>query len=442
MAERRAVDLAFATTLEPRDAVEYLRGQGLGVSWDWHDTWEAAHARAFVVAKAVRVDVLSTVREAVDRALASGQTRREFVAELEPKLRSLGWWGRQVVEAPDGTSQEVQLGSPRRLKTIYDTNMRVSLAAGQYRRHLENVDSRPYWQYEAMDDGRTRPSHRALDRLVFRHDDPFWRTHYPPNGFNCRCTVRALTPRQVEREGLHVNKSGEDGHLVPVQQVVGVDRQTGEEIIRPGTEYVMPHTAGGLSMTPDPGWNYNPGRTGAPFGPLEGDPDRLGPLVGGQTTWQDLGLPSLIPRQPASRLPPARPGTEAKRQIQQAIEQTGGTAPFALDDGRETRTVAIVPTPTGRVVLTEAFIDHIARERRSEFAAEIVPTLADPSEVWLQAVVRAGRIRYMPMYFANRGNTVVVAWEHRDGTIGWTFYPATNTQFNKRRRGYLLYRKE
>ena len=439
MAGQRTVDLAFATTLEPREAVAYLRGQGLGVSWDWHDTWEAAHARAFVVAKAVRVDVLSTLREAVDRALASGQTRREFVAELEPKLRALGWWGRQVVEAPDGTSQEVQLGSPRRLKTIYDTNMRVSLAAGQYRRHLENADSRPYWQYEAMDDGRTRPSHRALDRLVFRHDDPFWNTHYPPNGFNCRCTVRALTPRQVEREGLHV-QAGEDGHLVPVQQVVGVDRRTGEEIIRPGTKYVMPHTAGGLSMTPDPGWNYNPGRTGAPFGPVEGDPNRINPLVGGQTSWRELGLPPLStsPRRP--RLPAARTTEEAREQIQRAIEQAGGQTSFVLDDGRRTATVATVPTPIGDVALTEMFIAHTAHGRRTRFADRVVPTLAAPAEVWLQAVAVDGRVRYQPVFFGSQGRTVVVAWEHRDGTLGWTFYPATAARYNELRRGYLLFR--
>ena len=51
--------------------------------------------------------------------------------QLEPQLRALGWWGRQVVPAPDGAEDEVQLGSPRRLKTIYDTNMRVAYNAGR-----------------------------------------------------------------------------------------------------------------------------------------------------------------------------------------------------------------------------------------------------------------------------------------------------------------------
>ena len=68
------MDLGFAASLAPEQAVDYLRGKGIGVSWDWHDTWEAAHGRAFVVAKAAKLDVLSTLREAVDAALAGGLT--------------------------------------------------------------------------------------------------------------------------------------------------------------------------------------------------------------------------------------------------------------------------------------------------------------------------------------------------------------------------------
>jgi hypothetical protein len=30
-------------------------------------------------------------------------------------------------------------------------------------------------------------------------DDPFWDTHYPPIGFNCRCGVRSLSESELER---------------------------------------------------------------------------------------------------------------------------------------------------------------------------------------------------------------------------------------------------
>lgn len=34
-----------------------------------------------------------------------------------------------------------------------------------------------------------RPEHAALDRVTLPIDDPFWQEYYPPNGWNCRCTV-------------------------------------------------------------------------------------------------------------------------------------------------------------------------------------------------------------------------------------------------------------
>lgn len=438
------LDLAFAATLEPERAVAYLRGKGLGVSWDWHDTWEAAHARAFVVAKAAKLDVLSTLREAVDAALAKGLTRRQFVRELEPRLRALGWWGRRVVAGPDGDDGEVQLGSPRRLKTIYDTNMRTAYAASRFRAQAANAASRPYLQYLSMDDDRVRPSHRAMSGRVYRHDDPIWDTHYPPNGFNCRCTVRALTPRQVRARGLGVYRTGtaDGGVLRPVEQVAGVNRRTGEEIRRPATEYVFERGAGRLvTLTPDPGWNYNPGRTGAPFGPITGDPTRLRPLAGGAAGSRQLDLPDLPPLRRPPALPPAPTAAAAEEQIRRAINGRAGRL-VRLDDGSGTLEYAVVRTPAGDVTLTDGFVRHVARKRmraRERFARQILPTLSDPFEVWLQPTVRYdGRLTYEPVFIGDYGD-YVVAQEHRDATVGWTFYRPDRV--NERRSGYLLYRR-
>lgn len=52
---------------------------------------------------------------------------------------------------------------------------------------------RPYWQYDAVNDSKTRPSHLAMDGRVFMADDPIWDTWFPPNGFKCRCTVKTLS---------------------------------------------------------------------------------------------------------------------------------------------------------------------------------------------------------------------------------------------------------
>lgn len=44
-------------------------------------------------------------------------------------------------------------------------------------------------QYRTAQDGNVRPEHAALHGVTLPPSDPFWRTYYPPNGWNCRCTV-------------------------------------------------------------------------------------------------------------------------------------------------------------------------------------------------------------------------------------------------------------
>ena len=72
------IDLVYAMGLEPKLAVDYFRAKGYAVTWNWQEALHAAHARAFTVAKAVRMDVLETIRGEVDKALSQGLTAREF----------------------------------------------------------------------------------------------------------------------------------------------------------------------------------------------------------------------------------------------------------------------------------------------------------------------------------------------------------------------------
>lgn len=44
-------------------------------------------------------------------------------------------------------------------------------------------------QYRTQRDEKVRPEHAALDRVTLPMSDPFWEEYYPPNGWNCRCTV-------------------------------------------------------------------------------------------------------------------------------------------------------------------------------------------------------------------------------------------------------------
>ena len=450
------VDLGFAATREPRAVVEYFRAKGYNITWDWHEAWEVAHARAFTVAKAVRLDVLSGIRQELDKAIAKGTTRRQFVRGLEPRLRRLGWWGRQMVGQPGGPGHVVQLGSPHRLRTIFDTNVRTAYAAARYRQQSDNAASRPFWMYSARRDGRTRPSHAALDGRVFPHDDPFWTTHYPPNGWNCRCRVRPLTAKQVEQRGIRPSSSR--GQLTQVQQRAGVDKQTGEIIERPGIAYRFRDAAGKEHvLLPDPGWSYNPG-AGATFGPIDGDPTRLDAIVGdGGKTWRHFGLPARPASSPA---PPRRRAAKspdaALHQIEQALDRGGRRRSITRADGKQDTVFGEVVTPEGldNVMLTGGFVRHLARGHgRDQFVEAVIPTLTDPAEVWLQPTLVKGRVFYRRVFIAafdragegprQRGRgAVVVAQEDPLGILSWTFVPPKQAQrLNNRRRGYLLYRR-
>ena len=61
---------------------------------------------------------------------------------------------------------------------------------------------RPYWRYRHSPASvEPRHHHLAWDGLTLAHDDPWWQTNYPPNGWGCKCYVESLSRRDVERGG-------------------------------------------------------------------------------------------------------------------------------------------------------------------------------------------------------------------------------------------------
>ncbi|EJQ3200001.1 phage minor head protein [Salmonella enterica] len=248
-----SIDLGYAATLEPKEAVAYFRAKGQHIGWNWYDTAVDVHARSFTVAKAARVDVLTTIQGEVERAIAQGVSQQEFIDTLAPRLKKLGWWGKQVIVDSAGNAETVQLGSPRRLALIYNVNTRVAYNVGRYAQLMNSTDTHPFWQYVAVMDSRTRPSHAALNGLVFRYDDPFWKTHYPPNGWNCRCRVRALSQERMNALGLKATLG--EKYLTTKKVQAAVDKATGEIIDMDVTTFAD----GARVMTPDVGWSYNPG---------------------------------------------------------------------------------------------------------------------------------------------------------------------------------------
>jgi len=233
----------------PRDAIAALfeRGKRLDPSFAWEDVWQEIHASQFTVAKSAGFDILKEIHAGLLKALSEGTTFREFAKELTPFLQSKGWWGRQLVTDPEtGDTVSAQLGSTRRLRTIFDVNMRVSYAAGHWAGFERNKAARPFLRYVCILDSRTRPAHRARHNLVLPVDHPYWAIWAPPCGWNCRCTLQSLSQRDVDR----LIAQGEQLFFEPPADVWRdyVNKRTGE----------IARVPEGI----DPGWAYNPGKAG------------------------------------------------------------------------------------------------------------------------------------------------------------------------------------
>ncbi|MEM7507637.1 MAG: phage minor head protein [Pseudomonadota bacterium] len=233
--------------LPNEEAIAFFRQKGFAPAlsrFSWRDVWADEHTRMFTVAKAMRDDVLSEIREALDTAIAEGVPFEQFKQELEPKLRAFGWWGRGIVEDPlTGQRVEAQLGSARRLRIIYDTNLRSANAAGRWSRVQRNKRLMPFLTYVQIDRPSKRAAHEPFDGVTLPVDHPFWLTHYPPNGWRCGCLVRQVSARTMRREGLIVTDDERLQLLLQTREVVNERR--GETVQVP--------------FGIDPGFEHNPG---------------------------------------------------------------------------------------------------------------------------------------------------------------------------------------
>ncbi len=141
-------------------------------------------ANMFMIANIENIRLLQAVQESMARALRDGRTFRDWQKDVGTLFANAGY-------EPE---------NPWHLETIFRTNLFSAYNAGRYRQGIATADLLPYWQYVAVMDSRTRPSHARMNHFIARKDDPVWNTWFPPNGFNCRCTVRSLTEGRAGRE--------------------------------------------------------------------------------------------------------------------------------------------------------------------------------------------------------------------------------------------------
>ena len=187
---------------------------------------DEAKVKAFAIAGIAKGDELDTVFAAMQRAIDLGTTLEDFKKECAAIFERRGWTGKRAW----------------RIDNIFRTNIQTAYNVGQYKQLQEDRAVFPVWQYSAINDSRTRPTHLAMDGRAWPANHPMWNIWYPPNGYRCRCSVIGLTAGQVEARGVKVETIDPTNGLIEP-----VDPRTGNR---------MP----ARQLLPDPGFELNAGQ--------------------------------------------------------------------------------------------------------------------------------------------------------------------------------------
>lgn len=328
------------------EAIEYLRGKSAVDTATWTDIWESEHARAFTVAGATKDNVLTDLHAAITKAIEKGTTLEEFRKDFDAAVARTGW--------------PYKGGRNWRTRVIYETNMRTAYQAGRYKQLQEIKSRRPYWQYDHSDFvTHPRPEHEAWDGLVLDADDPWWDTHYPPNGWGCRCSVRALSKRDLARLGKQTPDNA--------PAIVWEEKAVGVQGPNPRTVRVPE----GI----DPGWGYNVGKvppTGEMPPPVVVKPRKevWDPSI--RTGWKEAGRPEHVP---LARLPrPPMTAAQSKEEAERML--------VALFDGQPSRTYQTAGMDI--TINARRLAQHLEENDlpRTQYYPLIDDVLNNPYEVW------------------------------------------------------------
>lgn len=190
----KSLDLRFSA------AEEFFRGKLSLTREEFDRVAEEVRVFSFTVAHVSSMQLLEDFQDEIERMIVDGTEMEAFRKNVLPSLMSRNGW--------TGTT-------PWHIETILRTNVQMAYGVGHLETHVKMAAEFPFWRYVAINDSRVRPSHYALHGRIYPANHPFWRTHYPPWDYNCRCDVIALTAEQVGDEQVHTDDGPESAFSSP-----------------------------------------------------------------------------------------------------------------------------------------------------------------------------------------------------------------------------------
>lgn len=145
--------------------------------------------KAFIYALANKVklpDDYKAKRQQEQKTKASKISALVAIRQAEAvfdQLRKSGLSFADFKKAVKDGALDVDITKEQRDQAIRN-NVQVAYNRGRWTQQQAS-SSITHLMYLTKGDDRVRPNHQAINRVVLPKNHPFWRTHYPPNGFNC-----------------------------------------------------------------------------------------------------------------------------------------------------------------------------------------------------------------------------------------------------------------
>jgi SPP1 gp7 family putative phage head morphogenesis protein len=191
------------------EASEWIRGKPIFAREAFARLLPELRARAFLVSGLPSFRTVQDIRDAIatiPEGAIWADVKRDIADRLIPYI---------VDEQAEPEMQANQRAAAlRKAELLIRTHGFQAYQAASWQAMTAQADVLPFWQYLSMEDGRVRPGHAALNGLVLPQDSPFWKTHFPPWEWNCRCQVAPLSPEDVARIDERDAGRPEDDRLV------------------------------------------------------------------------------------------------------------------------------------------------------------------------------------------------------------------------------------
>lgn len=405
----------------PKEALRFLKNKTDKVSFRWQNVYAEEHAASFTVAGMTKAELLAEVHKSLEDAIEKGVTFRSWRDAIRPSLAKAGWLGSvKLVNPDDPTDVRTTYVGNRRLKLIYDCNLRSAYAAGQWERAERTKLALPYLIYELGPSKEHRPEHVSWAGTILPVDDAWWSSHMPPNGWKCKCRVRQITRAEAAKKGYDAEKRPPlEGKTVAYQDKVNnVTRQVPVGI--------------------DPGWEGNPGKA------------RLRAI-----TPQMLDDPSNVAQAilPVGPMPTPRLAS-ADRLMPPGLAQEEYVTAFLKEFGTEIGKPAVHEDVVGEpLVVTEELFKNrfggwkVLKQGRERFMLMLADTIKSPDEIWTAfQKMPDGRTELRRRYLAQwtvQGETLPMLTVFEWGKSGWSgvtaFDPETVSYLMRQRQGKRAY---